>query len=287
MDAPLIEVVGLHYRYPDPHGSGVQALSHVDLRVARGEWLAVLGSNGSGKSTLARCLNGLLVPEAGTVRVAGLLTSEPRHLREIRRRVGLVFQNPDNQIVAPVVEDDVAFGPENLGLPPEEIRRRVRRALEATGLAELSGRAPSQLSGGQKQRLAIAGALAMEPEAIVFDEATSMLDPVGRGDVIRTVSELRRSTGLSVVWITHDMAEAALADRVVVLHQGRVVADGPPVDVLTRAEDLRRWGLAPPHSVVLAERLRADGVPLGEPAAVPAHTIEGLVEALCRLWSSA
>ncbi|MBE3591315.1 MAG: energy-coupling factor transporter ATPase [Firmicutes bacterium] len=301
--APLIEVEGLHYRYPGAHGGGVQALRHVDLRVARGEWLAVVGPNGSGKSTLARMLNGLLLPDRGAVRVAGLSTSDPRHVREIRRRVGLVFQNPDNQIVAPVVEDDVAFGPENLGLPREEIARRVRRALEATGLAELAARAPSQLSGGQKQRLAIAGALAMEPEAVVFDEATSMLDPVGRGDVLRTVAELRRARALTVVWITHDMAEAAFADRVVVLHEGRVAADGPPANVLTRPEDLRRWGLRPPAAVELAERLRAAGVPLDGAAAAagghapgtaaaggappPVHTLEGLVEVLCRLWSSA
>lgn len=281
--AALIEAVGLRHAYPDGRGGVVRALFDASIRVEAGEWVAVVGSNGSGKSTLGRCLNGLLVPDEGTVRVAGLDTRDRRAAREVRRRVGLVFQNPENQIVAPVVADDVAFGPENLGVAPKEIRRRVERALEAVGLAEWAERPPSELSGGQKQRLAIAGALAMEPDAIVFDEATSMLDPVGRQSVLETVDGLRRERGLAVIWITHHMEEVALADRVLVLQGGTVAAEGAPADVLCRAGDLRGWGLATPPAVDLADALRSRGVSLPQGIV----TIEGLVRALCPFSSTA
>lgn len=279
----LIEAEGLRHAYPDGRGGVVRALFDVSLRVEAGEWLAVVGANGSGKSTLARCLNGLLIPDEGTVRVAGFDTRDRGAARDVRRRVGLVFQNPENQIVAPVVADDVAFGPENLGVPTREIRQRVERALSVVGLSDLADRPPSELSGGQKQRLAIAGALAMEPDAIVFDEATSMLDPIGRRSVLETVDGLRRDRGLAVVWITHHMEEAALAGRVLVLHGGRAVAEGRPGEILDRPRDLVGWGLAPPPAVEMADALRSRGL------SVPAGTVtfEGLVQALCPFSSSA
>ena len=260
----------------------VIALDGVSLEVYRGEFVAVLGANGSGKSTLARHLNALLLPDSGRVRVDGLDTSEAQNVWPVRERVSMVFQNPDNQIVAAVVEEDVAFGPENVGLPPAEIRRRVQEALETVGLFALRRRAPSALSGGQKQRLAIAGALALNPACLVLDEPTAMLDPAGRREVLSTVRSLNREAGVTVVYITHAMDEAALADRVVVLSRGKVALTGSPRAVLTRPEQLRPLGLEPPPGAVAADRLRRAGLRLPPDIL----TLEELVDALCRLKSS-
>lgn len=262
--------------------SVVLALDAVSLAIYRGEFVAVLGANGSGKSTLARHLNALLLPDAGQVLVDGLDTRDAQRVWSVRERVAMVFQNPDNQIVAAVVEEDVAFGPENVGLPPAEIRRRVSDALAEVGLTELRRRAPSALSGGQKQRLAIAGALALRPACLVLDEPTAMLDPAGRQEVLATVRRLRAESGMTVVYITHAMDEAALADRVIVLSRGQVALTGTPREVLTRPDLLGPLGLEPPPAAVAAERLRRAG--LGLPPDI--LTLEELVDALCRLKST-
>lgn len=224
--------------------------------------LAIIGPNGSGKSTLARHFNALLLPTRGTVTVNGLSTADPANRWEIRCRVGMVLQNPDNQLVAAVVEEDVAFGPENLGLPPEEVRRRVDRALALVGLGEQRLRPPHSLSGGQKQRLAIAGALAMKPSCLVLDEPTAMLDPAGRREVIQTLLSLNREEGLTVVLVTHFMEEAVLADRVWVLSGGRLVLEGTPAQVFSHREALQKIGLALPGPAELAWRLRNSGWPV-------------------------
>jgi energy-coupling factor transport system ATP-binding protein len=242
----------------------VQALKGVDLSIVRGSFTVILGHNGSGKSTLAKHMNAVLLPVGGKVWVDGMDTSDEDLLLEVRRRVGMVFQNPDNQIVANVVEEDVAFGPENLGVPTEEIQRRVAAALKAVGMEDFTLHAPHHLSGGQKQRIAIAGIIAMEPACIVLDESTAMLDPLGRREVLDTVRKLNREKGITIVLITHHMDEAAMADRVVVMDSGSVVMDGTPEEVLTRVEELRAIGLAAPHTVELLHGLRQDGfdVPL-------------------------
>src|SRR5690606_11696868 len=263
----------------------VRALTDVDLTIDRGESVAVVGANGSGKSTLAQLLNSLLLPTAGRVWVDGMLTSDPRWLWEIRRRVGMVFQNPDNQLVATTVEEDVAFGPENLGVPPDEIARRVQEALAAVGMEAYRHRAPHHLSGGQKQRVAIAGVLAMRPDVIVLDEPTAMLDPRGRKDVLETVRRLHREAGITVVYITHFMDEAAAADRVVVLERGRVARDAAPRQVFGDRALLERAGLEEPPLVRLAGALRRRGVPVPEDFSGP--DLEALVDLLCRLRSSA
>ncbi len=260
------------------YGAGL-ALDQVDFTVRRGEFVAVLGMNGSGKSTLARHFNALLVPREGTVLVDGMDTREDKHLWAIRDRVGMVFQNPDNQIVAAVVEEDVAFGPENQGLPSAEIRRRVEEALAAVGMIHMAQRAPHLLSGGQKQRVAIAGALALRPACLILDEPTAMLDPSGRAEVGEVVRRLNRELGMAVVWITHFMEEAAEADRVVVMAGGKVVLEGAPQEVFTQTGRLRDLRLDVPPAVAAAERLRQSGVKLPEGIL----TLEELVEALCRL----
>jgi energy-coupling factor transport system ATP-binding protein len=257
----------VHFAY----GEAPPAVAGVSLSVPAGAFLAVVGANGSGKSTLARLLDGLLVPTAGRVLVDGLDTADPATRWEVRRRVGLVFQNPDNQIVASIVEDDVAFGPENLGMDPARIRRRVDEALEAVGMAGHRRRAPDELSGGQKQRVAIAGALAMEPRVLVLDEPTAMLDPLGRDEVLGVLQRLHRD-GLTVILITHHMEEAARAERVVVMEGGRIRADGPPAEVFSRPQP----SLDLPPAAAMARRLRAAGVPL-PPGIV---TVEALAAAL-------
>lgn len=271
----LIRVEDLVFRY-EGDASVSPVLDHVSLDVAHGEFIAVLGRNGSGKSTLARHLNGLLLPSAGSVAVDGLSTAHPEQVWAIRTRVGMVFQNPDNQIVATTVEEDVAFGPENLGLPPAEIARRVDEALEAVGLLELRTREPHLLSGGQKQRLAIAGALALAPACLVLDEATAMLDPAGRQEVARVVERLHQERGMSVVWITHFMDEAARAQRVVIMQGGRLAMQGAPHEVLTDADRLRTLGLELPPAVEAADALRKAGVPV--PAGI--LTLEELAQAI-------
>jgi energy-coupling factor transport system ATP-binding protein len=253
------------------------ALDAVDLEVAAGEFVAIVGANGSGKSTLAKHLNALLLPTEGEVRVAGLDTREPAAVWEVRRMVGMVFQNPDNQIVATVVEEDVAFGPENLGVESAAIRARVKEALSMVGMTELHSRAPHLLSGGQKQRVAIAGVLAMRPRCLVLDEATSMLDPSGRDEVLNTIRRLNRDEGLTVVHITHFMEEAATADRVVVMDRGRVVLQGSPRTVFAQARRLERIGLDVPPITALAGILAAAGLPIS----ADRLTVEEVVDALC------
>jgi energy-coupling factor transport system ATP-binding protein len=273
--APLLALQDVGYRY-EGQGGTVAALRDVRLAIPRGAFVAVVGANGSGKSTLARLLDGLLLPTSGRVLVDGLDTADAAARWEVRRRVGLVFQNPDNQIVASVVEDDVAFGPENLGVPPPEIRARVDAALAAVGLSDLRHRSPEELSGGQKQRVAIAGALAMQPQALVLDEPTALLDPRGRAEVMAVLRRLHRRDGLTVVLITHHMEEAAQAERVVVLAEGRVLRDGPPAAVFAEPDRLRELGLDVPEAAVIAAQLRRAGVALPEGLV----TVEDLAAAL-------
>ena len=257
----MIQTEDLQFAYPAEEGKTAPlALGGVTLSIERGSFVVVLGHNGSGKSTLAKTLNGVLLPCGGRVLVEGMDTRDEAKLLAIRQRVGMVFQNPDNQIVANVVEEDVAFAPENLGVPTEEIRRRVDDALAAVGMSEFVRHAPHLLSGGQKQRIAIAGVLAMEPACIVLDEATAMLDPVGRREVLSTVHRLNREKGITVVLIPHHMDEAEEADRVVVMDGGKVAMDGTPREVFTQVDALRSMGLTVPDTVDLLDRLRRDGV---------------------------
>ena len=261
----IIKTENLTFSYPPDEGKEpVPALKGVELAIEQGSFVVILGHNGSGKSTLAKHMNAVLLPGGGTVWVDGMDTSDENLLLEVRRRVGMVFQNPDNQIVANVVEEDVAFGPENLGVPTEEIQRRVTAALRAVGMENFTLHAPHHLSGGQKQRIAIAGVIAMEPACIVLDESTAMLDPLGRREVLDTVQKLNREKGITIVLITHHIDEAALADRVVVMDSGSVVMDGTPKEILVRVEELQAIGLAAPHTVELLYGLRQDGfdVPL-------------------------
>ena len=276
--ANIIHIEHISFTYPEEEGRETfPALDGVTLDIEAGSFVAVLGHNGSGKSTLAKHMNAVLLPTGGKVYVDGMDTWDEEVLLEIRRRVGMVFQNPDNQIVANVVEEDVAFGPENLGIPTEEIRRRVDAALKAVGMESFLLHAPHNLSGGQKQRIAIAGIIAMEPKCIVLDESTAMLDPSGRREVLDTVRRLNREKGITIVLITHHMNEAAMADRVVVMDDGHVVMDGKPREILTRMEDLRAIGLDVPHTVELLHGLREDGfdVPLD------ALTVEECADAVC------
>ena len=258
---PIIRIEDLHFTYP---GDSEETLRGIDLEIAAGSFVAVLGHNGSGKSTLAKLLNAILLPTSGHVYVAGVDTADEERLLEVRGTVGLVFQNPDNQIVANVVEDDVAFAPENLGVESSEIRRRVDDALKTVGMYEYRQHAPHLLSGGQKQRVAIAGALAMQPRVLVLDEPTAMLDPVGRREVISTVTSLCRERGMTVGLITHHMSECVNADRLIALSDGRVIADGTPREVFSQIELLRREGLTAPATVRLLQTLREAGydVPL-------------------------
>jgi energy-coupling factor transport system ATP-binding protein len=270
------------FAYAAHQGQATLALDNVTLTINRSEFVAVLGMNGSGKSTLARHFNSLLLPSDGRVLVDGMDTRDDKHLWSIRDRVGMVFQNPDNQIVAAVVEEDVAFGPENQGRPSAEIRQRVEEALTAVGMIHMRERAPHLLSGGQKQRVAIAGALALRPACLVLDEPTAMLDPSGRREVVEVVRRLNRELGMTVVWITHFMEEAVLADRVVVMAGGKVALEGAPRDVFVQSRRLRELRLDVPPAVAAAERLRARGVDLPEGIL----TLDELVEALCRLHST-
>lgn len=260
----ILETERLQYLYPavEEGEQAVQALRGVDLNIEKGSFVVILGHNGSGKSTLAKTFNAILLPSAGRVLVEGMDTADEDRLLDIRRRVGMVFQNPDNQIVSNVVEEDVAFAPENLGVPTAEIRSRVDEALGAVGMADFAQHAPHLLSGGQKQRIAIAGVIAMEPDCIVLDEATAMLDPTGRREVISTAHRLNREKGITVVLITHHMNEAEDADRVVVMNEGELVMDGPPREIFARVAELRSLGLTAPDTVDLLDRLRQDGLDL-------------------------
>ena len=263
--AEIIRTENLQYAYPADEGAEpVLALKGVDLTIEQGSFVVVLGHNGSGKSTLAKTLNGVLLPCGGHVYVEGMDTLDEHLLLAIRRTVGMVFQNPDNLIVANVVEEDVAFAPENLGVPPAEIRERVDDALRAVGMYEFREHAPHLLSGGQKQRVAIAGVIAMQPRCIVLDEPTAMLDPIGRADVLRTIKTLNRERGVTVVLITHHMDEAAQAQRLIVMAGGHIIDDGPPAQVFQHVDTLRSAGLAVPETVALLYELKQEGfdVPL-------------------------
>ena len=260
MREPILKIEHLTFRYTTEEGVAPTVLDGVSLSIQPGEFVAVLGHNGSGKSTLAKHFNAILLPSGGKVYVDGMDTCDEDKLLDIRRRVGMVFQNPDNQIVASVVEEDVAFGPENLGVPSAEIRERVDRALAAVGMTDYARHAPHLLSGGQKQRVAIAGVLAMRPRCIVLDEPTAMLDPVGRKEVLDTVKRLNREQNITVVLITHHMDEAAQAGRVVVMHDGHIVADDKPELVFQNVDGLRSLGLEVPEPVALLHELRQAGV---------------------------
>ena len=264
-----IRVEHLNYTYPGVDDTpGVAVFTDLNLSIEQGTFVAILGSNGCGKSTLAKHFNSILLPCGGKVYVCGLDTSDEDLLIRVRRNVGMVFQNPDNQIVANVVEEDVAFGPENLGVASPEITRRVENALKHVGMYEYREHAPHLLSGGQKQRIAIAGIIAMEPQCIVLDEPTAMLDPRGRREVMETVKTLNRDKGITVVLITHHMDEAAQADRVVVLHKGSVAADGTPRQVFAQVELLHSIGLAAPETVELCHAMNQQGfrLPLDQPS---------------------
>ncbi len=259
----IISVENLAYTYPGLDDQpGVVVFEDMNLKVEEGTFVAILGTNGCGKSTLAKHFNSILLPTGGKVYVCGIDTSNEERVMAVRRNVGMVFQNPDNQIVANVVEEDVAFGPENLGISSPEIRHRVNKALKQVGMYDYREHAPHLLSGGQKQRVAIAGIIAMEPKCIVLDEPTAMLDPRGRREVIETVGRLNKEKGITVVLITHHMDEAAKADRVVVLHKGRVAADGTPGEVFSQVELLHTIGLAAPESVELCWELNKQGFAL-------------------------
>ena len=281
--AEAIQAEHLAYAYPGAEGGpGISVFRDLNLKIEEGTFVAVLGRNGCGKSTRAKHCNAIALPEGGTVTVFGMDTQDEGNLIPIRRTVGMVFQNPDNQIVANVVEEDVAFAPENLGVPSQEIRRRVDEALRQVGLYEYREHAPHLLSGGQKQRVAIAGVIAMRPKCIVLDEPTAMLDPRGREEVMEIVSDLNRRLGITVVLITHHMDEAARAQRVVVLDRGEIAADGPPKKVFSQVELLHRLGLSAPETVELCWQLRKAGQELP----LDTLTIEECAQAL-RRWASA
>lgn len=282
MTEPFIHAENLSFSYQGTGGADeIPALTSISLDIGKGEYVAILGHNGSGKSTFAKLLNLILEPTSGTLIVGGTDLSSgdlsEEDLIALRRRVGMVFQNPDNQLVATIVEDDVAFGPENLGIPMPELRERVDGALATVGMSEFADREPHHLSGGQKQRVAIAGIIAMRPECIVFDESTAMLDPIGRREVLDTIRMLNRENEITVINITHYMNEAALADRIVVLNDGKVLMDGTPDDIFARRDELRGVGLEVPQCAELIHRLRKAGLPI---AGKTISTVEGCADLL-------
>ena len=274
----MIKIENLKHYYTDSDGNEVKALDGVNLSIEQGEFVAIIGANGSGKSTLARHLNCLLLPTEGRVEVSGLDTMEEKNMWDIRQQVGMVFQNPDNQIVAAVVEEDVAFGPENIGVPGPEIGPRVAKALAAVGMTEYAKHAPHRLSGGQKQRVAIAGIMALEPKCIVLDEPTAMLDPLGRKEIVSTVQKLNKEKQITIVYITHYMVEALAADRVVVMEKGHIRFMGTPREVFSRVDELEALGLEAPLAAKVASELRKSGVKL--PRGI--ITDEELAQALCQ-----
>lgn len=274
----IIRIENLIFEYQrDESEQPVRALNNINLEIERGSFTAILGKNGSGKSTLAKNLNGLLLPTEGTIYVNGYDTKDEEHIWDVRQSAGMVFQNPDNQLVSAIVEDDVAFGPENLGVEPAEIRKRVDKALDDVNMGAFKGKAPHLLSGGQKQRIAIAGVVAMKPSCIIFDEPTAMLDPKGRSEIMKIIQELHEE-GITVVLITHFMEEAVHADRVIIMHEGEVFLDGTPEEVFSQGEKVRSVNLDVPLAVELAAKLRDKGID------VPANIIgtEEMVEYLCQ-----
>ena len=279
MKKTIIEARGVCFKY---EGATALAVDHVTLDIAEGEFLAILGRNGSGKSTFAKLLNALLLPSEGSVKVNGITPTNDDDCYELRKSCGMVFQNPDNQIVTTIVEEDCAFGLENLGTPPVEIRARVDDALHSVGMSEFALASPSMLSGGQKQRVAVAGVLAMRPKIIVFDESTAMLDPIGRRDVFALARRLNVEEGITIVWITHFMEEAAMADRLVIMDAGRVAMDGTPRDVFTQTKKVTALGLDVPEMMKLTHMLRQEGVALPDGI----MTVNEMAVELCRLKSN-
>lgn len=278
---PVIETKGLKHVYIDSDKNPVTALNGIDLQIMPGEFVAVIGANGSGKSTLARHFNALLLPSEGSVNVHGLDTLDENNLWQIRQDTGMVFQNPDNQIVAAVVEEDVAFGPENIGVPTEELKQRVEDALRAVDMLDYREHAPHLLSGGQKQRVAIAGTLALGSRCIVLDEPTAMLDPKGRKEILSTVRKLNREQHITVVYITHFMTEAMQADRVIVMGDGRIKFQGTPRDVFSRVEELEKLGLEAPLAAKFAFELRKSGVKLPQGIITNEELAEALAGTFC------
>ncbi|MFR3115049.1 MAG: energy-coupling factor transporter ATPase [Dialister sp.] len=273
----LFDIQNVSHTFETEEGKSFEALKNITAQIRKGGFTAIIGTNGSGKSTLARHLNALLLPTEGELLVDDMNTSDESAVWKIRQKVGMVFQNPDNQLVAAIVEEDVAFGPENLGVPPEEIRERVEQALEKVGMTAYRGQAPSMLSGGQKQRIAIAGVLAMQPDCIVLDEPTAMLDPKGRAEVMATIHELNEKEGITIVLITHFMEEAVTADRVMVIDRGVLQMDGTAREVFSQADKLTEIGLDVPVAADLSRRLRKAGMAVSENC----MTDEELGEALC------
>ncbi|WP_418476110.1 energy-coupling factor transporter ATPase [Dialister invisus] len=273
----LFDIRHVSHTFETEEGKTFDALKDVTAQIKKGEFTAIIGTNGSGKSTLARHLNALLLPTEGELIVEGMRTSDAGRVWDIRQKVGMVFQNPDNQLVAAVVEEDVAFGPENLGVPPEEIRERVDLALEKVGMTSYRKQAPSMLSGGQKQRVAIAGVLAMKPDCIVLDEPTAMLDPKGRKEVMDTIHELNKKEGITIVLITHFMEEAVTADHILVIDRGVLKMEGTPREIFSQADKVTEIGLDVPVPADLARRLRKKGMAVSEKC----MTDEELGEALC------
>lgn len=280
MNNNMVECRSLVYKYEAAEEEqGKTAINGVDLDVKKGEFLVVLGRNGSGKSTLAKHINALLLPGGGKVYVDSLDTSDENNLWEIRNKAGMVFQNPDNQIVATIVEEDVAFGPENLGIKPEEIRKRVDEALKQVDMYDYRKHAPHLLSGGQKQRIAIAGILAMRPECIVFDEPTAMLDPSGRKEVIKIIKDINKTYGITIILITHFMEEAAEADRIIVMDNGNIIMGGTPREIFSQVSTMKKIGLDVPQVTELAYELKKSGINIS----TDILTINEMVEVLCRL----
>lgn len=280
MEDKIIKCEDISFKYfSHENGEEHYALNGVNLEVKRGEFLVVLGHNGSGKSTIAKHINALLLPTEGAIYVKGLNTKDKDNLWEVRKTAGMVFQNPDNQLVATIVEEDVAFGPENLGVESREIRIRVDEALKKVGMYEYRRHAPHLLSGGQKQRIAIAGILAMQPECIIFDEPTAMLDPSGRKEVMNTIREINKNLGITIVLITHYMDEAAQGDRVIVMEQGKIVLEGNPREVFSKVKTMKEIGLDVPQVTELAYELQKEGINIS----TEILNVDEMVNALCQL----
>ena len=275
----MISIKNLSFKYDYEDENAKQILKDIDLEIKEGEFLALLGHNGSGKSTLAKLINGLLIPGEGDVLVDGMNTKNEEEIWNIRRNAGMVFQNPDNQLVATIVEDEVAFGPENLGIEPAEIRKRVDKALEDVGMSDYKKNAPHLLSGGQKQRVAIAGILAMSPKYIILDEPTAMLDPSGRREVIDTLVKLNKEENKTIILITHYMEEAAISDRVVVMEDGNIVISGKPREVFSQVEEIKKLGLDVPQVTELAHELKKDSIEIS----TEVLNIEEMVKEICHL----
>ena len=279
---PILNIKNLIHKYmtydDSEKNQEIRAIDDVSFSVEKGEFIAILGRNGSGKSSLAKHINGLLLPTEGAVYVKGMDTRNQEEILQIRQSAGIVFQNPDNQIVGAVVDEDVAFGPENMGRPTEDIWRRVTKALEDVGMTAYKEASPNRLSGGQKQRIAIAGIMAMEPECIILDEPTAMLEPQGRQHVLSLVKELNQEKNITILMVTHHMEEVLLADRVIVMQEGKIAADGTPKEIFSQVEKLKKIGLEVPPAAELAYELRKEGIPLKDQII----TKEELVEELCR-----